>query len=106
MVIILSIGRYERYISRYIVLEGLLIRYKNPILANIPNTSSDILLSDMKTSHPIGTRYPIFRNDMKNSSLWSWEVVMGLPCMLLVSYQCSSLLRSSYNSSINLSEGD
>lgn len=35
MSIVLSIGRYEQYTSRYIIIEGLSKRYKSPILAHI-----------------------------------------------------------------------
>lgn len=61
LIIVLNIGRSERYINRYIVLEGLLVQYKSPILTYISDISSDIPLSVMKTAHPIRSRDLIFR---------------------------------------------
>lgn len=46
---------------RYIILDGLLIRYESWILNHIPYISFDISLFDIKYSHSIQTRFPIFR---------------------------------------------
>lgn len=52
----------EQYISRYIILEGLPVRYKSTMLGYILDKSSDISLSDMKIACPLQFWYPIFRN--------------------------------------------
>lgn len=48
--IVLNIGRDEQYIPWYIILDGLPIRFKSPILAHILDISSDILLPMWKLS--------------------------------------------------------
>lgn len=65
--IVLSINHDKQYIIRYIFLKGLLIRYKNSILAHIFDISSDIRLSNMITTHPIQIWYLIFRTLLRRS---------------------------------------
>lgn len=60
VMIVLNFFCNEWYITRHIILEGLLIRYGSPILAHIPHISTGILLSDMEATHMIRTRYSIF----------------------------------------------
>lgn len=62
VVFINIVGQYERCITRYIFLEGLSMQYKTQYIFDI---SSDVLLSYMKISHLIRTRYLIFRILMK-----------------------------------------
>lgn len=52
-VIVLNIDQYERYIARYIILKGLLLRHESSILANILDILSNIPLFDIKIAHPI-----------------------------------------------------